>query len=211
MPKTVGFFFCLLLSGSFSITDLLANDLPEVIPSDVTLKVGGAVGTLTKTRKISRKEENYDVGGAAFTAAFLTDGSNTLSTLYQFQMIYDFANDQILRKGVDIGFNWHFLGGGFAVQRRYPFASEYGVSDYAVSLLARLGWHSYTAISKQEGAVELTGSAVESKMGLGYRTRVGQQSDFSMELIRTLTSLPWDDKQIRAELTELHFVGRVIF
>ena len=185
-------------------------ELPEVVPSDMAFSTGISTGTISRKKKTSDKVETYQLGGVPFNLGFYTDRSQNWTTMWQMQMVFDFNNDQILRKGVDTGFEYYLFGGGHNIKKQYPGGTGSGSFKKGFSLSGRIGWHSYTAIAKQETTIELTGSAVETKLGFMYRSSIDEGNDISFQVLQTVMSLPWDKEQITATMTEALIGWRLI-
>ena len=210
------FYFLCALHPSMSMAEVQETGMITTAPWDMSLKMGGFAGTITRANtdsdeSSSDESSSADVGGIPCAVAFNKDLLLNLSMMMQWQFIVDLINSQVIRQGFEGGVSYHVFGGSKLVLVPGDMAVIAHRNPYNISLVGRAGLQQYAASSKDNPSDNFSGSAFEIRAGIEYRTDISRTSAYGFELLQTIYTLPTSVERISPMITELSFFWRVMW
>jgi hypothetical protein len=158
---------------------------------DVSYKLGFTNGTMSRPADGTTPPQEFQYAGMPATFALNHEMAAWFSFFYEGQVVFDFANEMVTRKGASAGVCGHMLGGSrSAVIDRFPGYTLRSKNSRNLSACARMSYFSYSASSKTNLRDRATGSIVENLYGLQYRQDVTDQMALGIEAFFTLFNIP---------------------
>lgn len=170
----------------------------------VTGITGGALN-------VPGRDEQIILGGIPLNLRMIYSHNSSIDSVFQFGMLLDFGNAQIVKNSGEAGFSWHLLGSSKKIKRISAIGVISGSSPYNISLPLRLMYSHYSISSKEDYLDRVSGSTLDIKTGLLARFDFFQDYSLEFEILVTALSFPSSVERLSYSGVDLNLIWRMNF
>lgn len=174
------------------LTLLLSSQALSSENYEIQIKSGISFGKIYKSASSSTASQNLDFGGGVMDLGLINEIGHNLALSGGAGVLLDFINNQVGRQQLNLGIQYHLIGGPRERKIDNPMGEIVSRSTKQLSLLLNGALVNF-AFATKDLSYQVSGSTYELKAGVRYRF-----GNFGLDLLQTIFSISGSNERILA-------------